>query len=98
MISFIAFLDIPGRKKWSVKFKKKDRTAPPPTHCLGGRPPKKRCFAFLRGTTLNHGRHSHVMIVVQERGKFFRPHLGRLRNTLHGFAAVHVRLHTSLET
>ena len=36
---------------------KKDGKAPSP-HCLEGRPPKKRCFAFLRGTTLNHGSHS----------------------------------------
>ena len=36
---------------------KKDGKAPSP-HCLEGRPPKKRCFAFLRGTSLNHGRHS----------------------------------------
>ena len=37
-----------------IASQKKDRTASPPAHCLGGRPTKKRCFAFLRGTTLNH--------------------------------------------
>ena len=62
----------------------------------GGCPPKNVVF-FCGGLPLIMVATSKkVMIGVQERGKFFRPHLGRLRNTLHGFAAVHVRLHTSL--
>ena len=76
----------------------KDRKAPPP-HCLEGRPPKNVVLLFCGGLPLIMvATRKKVMIGVQERGKFFRPHLGRLRNTLHGFAAVHVRLHTSLET